>query len=67
MMFVLPVEPGTFGSGGSAKTGIVDGPLPQALAATPYARSGDLAFVIALAVILMIAMGATFTRAKTRN
>ncbi|MBZ9938895.1 apolipoprotein N-acyltransferase [Mesorhizobium sp. BR1-1-16] len=47
--------------------GVVDGPLPEALASTPYERFGDLPFAVAVFFGFLLATLAGFTPAKTRN
>ncbi|HWJ74891.1 MAG TPA: apolipoprotein N-acyltransferase [Kaistia sp.] len=49
------------------KTGVVDGPLPAALAATPYERFGDVPFAVAVLLGFLLSAYAGFTPAKTRN
>lgn len=52
---------------GLGRVGVVDGPLPQAIGPTLYARIGDLGFVLAGGALLLLAVAGSFTRAKTRN
>lgn len=49
------------------EVGIVDGPLPEAIAPTPYAQIGDMIYFVVSLLSGVLAATASFTRTKHRN